>query len=264
MPSWLRPIVVIALLIVALPFLWVGAAALTEFGNTWTYRYRLTLGVSVNDKEHVGANVVQVRVTEKSNMLPQTGGVYTRVAGEAVAVDLGERGVLFVLLKDIERERPFSAASGMWFASADNIVQSAFPRIKGEEGKWGLALAMRRYAQGGESRELRPDQLPLLVRFRDKADPKTVEQVDPTNLEPQFGPGTRLTRATIETVPAGWFPLNVSGLTFPRWLTGDPVTIGIRRLLPWLSQDPGSRLVAATGSARRSYVALTEHGDFIR
>lgn len=264
MPSWLRPFVIVALLTVALPFLWVGAAALTEFGNTWTYRYRLTIGVSVNGKEHVGSSVVQVRVTKKSSMLPQTGGVYKAVAGEAIAVELGERGVLFVLLKDIERERAFDVASGMWFASADNIVQSAFPLIEREQGTWGLALAMRRYAQGGESRELRPDQLPLSVRFRDTTDPATVEQVDPAKLEVSFGTGVRLTRATIETVPVGWFPSNIIGLTFPRWLMGEPVTRKLKDVLPWLSQYPEPRLIPSAGGRMPHYVALTVHGDFNR
>jgi len=262
LPSGLKPFVVVALLIVALPLLWVGAAALTEFGNTWTYRYRITLGVSVGGKEHVGSSVIQVRVTQKSAMLPQTQGVSIKVSGEAVVVDLGNHGILFVLLKDVER--PQRRAPNSWSASANEITSSAFPRTQEEKGEWGLARTMRRYSQGGQGRELQPDQLPLLVRFRNETAPSTIEQVDPTNLEMSIGPGARLTRATIETVPAGRFPFNISGLTLPRWLTGEPVTRKIKEVLPWLSPDPERRLIPPTGGRMPPYIALTAHGDFIR
>lgn len=238
LPSRMKLVVAAGCLMVALPFFWFGMAAVTELWLTSPYRYRLALVVSVNGTDFVAASVVEGRFTQKSPLLPQTRGVSVSFSGEAVAVDLGERGVLFATLLDVKR--PF--ASGMWLASPENIVQSAFPRIAGEEGERGFARVLRRYAQGGEIRELRPDQLPLLVLFRDMANPISVEQVDPSNLERHFGPGAKLTRATIETVPVGWFPFNRFGLSSPRWLTGVPVTKTIDARLPWLASYRNQQL----------------------
>lgn len=239
MPSWMKSVVAAISLILALPVLWLGVAALSELWFTWTYCYRLELVVSIDGKDYTGEGVVGVHVVEKSELLPQRRGVSVGFSGEAVAVDLGERGTLFATLKDIQRPH---STSGMWLASPDYIVQSAFPRIMGEEGEKGLRRAIHRYAQGGQRLELRPDQLPLLVRFRDIASPITVEQVDPTNLEPQFGPGARLTRASIETVPSGWFPFNLLSLSSPQCLTGSPVTKTIDERLPWLESYRNQRL----------------------
>jgi hypothetical protein len=73
--------------------------------------------------------------------------------------------------------------------------------------------------------ELSPSDLPLLVRFRDINDAKTVERVKPGDLGASFGPGVYLKRATVE-------------------ITKDPVTTGIEKRLPWLEslRSRGARL----------------------
>ncbi|MCA9423137.1 MAG: hypothetical protein KC592_19110 [Nitrospira sp.] len=60
------------------------------------------------------------------------------------------------------------------------------------------------------------DRYPLLVTFSDITDPKTVQQVDPTNQAATFGPGVVLKRITLE-------------------ITDEPVTEGkIEQILPCL------------------------------
>jgi hypothetical protein len=54
-----------------------------------------------------------------------------------------------------------------------------------------------------------------LVRFGDPNDPEAVERVDPNHLAASFGPGVSLKPATVE-------------------ITGDPLTTGIEKKLPWL------------------------------
>jgi hypothetical protein len=61
---------------------------------------------------------------------------------------------------------------------------------------------------------LLPAEYPLLLRFGNIADPRTVEQVDPDNLAASFGYGVRLKRITITML----------GKT--------PVTKGISKYLP--------------------------------
>jgi hypothetical protein len=103
--------------------------------------------------------------------------------------------------------------------------------------------------------------LPLLVRFRDISDPKTVEKVDPANLAASFGAGVKLTRATIETVPSGYWPFNLFGIG------GSPVTRGIEARLPWWKDRPNKsfdELVPQDGTLasrqRREFVITVYSG----
>ena len=83
--------------------------------------------------------------------------------------------------------------------------------------------------------ELAPGDLPLLVRFRDINDPRTVERVDANDLAASFGPGVYLKRATIE-------------------ITRDPVTTGIEKRLAWLGplRSRGASLDGDKSVARSS------------
>jgi hypothetical protein len=83
--------------------------------------------------------------------------------------------------------------------------------------------------------ELSPHELPLLVRFRDIDDPKTVERVEPGDLAASFGPGVYLERATIE-------------------ITKDSISKGIEKRLSWIGplRTRGASLDGDTSVARRS------------
>jgi hypothetical protein len=217
------------LVLVTIPVLMIGFEYVYGIVFTHVYRYRLTLEVTVNDKPHAGSGVIGVSVTESAGLfLYSSSNIHHGVRGEAVVVDLGERGALFVLLQDIDR--PQGPGFG---ASPEYIVQSAFPPVPGPDVM--TSANMRRYARGGEKRDLKPGELPLLVRFRDISDPKTVEKVDPANLAASFGAGVTFKKATVEIVSPGWFPFNRFGLPWPEWIFGTPITRGIDTRLPWLN-----------------------------
>lgn len=76
-------------------------------------------------------------------------------------------------------------------------------------------------------RVLQLDVIPMLVHFSDLNDPKSVVQVDPTDLGASFGTGVVLRDVIIE-------------------VTEEPITTGIVARLPWLKtiegQLDGSRL----------------------
>ena len=86
----------------------------------------------------------------------------------------------------------------------------------------------RRYAAGDwaeerrEARRIKPQltlpplHYPMLVRFRDVRDPKSVEAVDAGALDKSFGAGVKLRRIVLA-------------------VTDDPVTSGIENWLGWLS-----------------------------
>ena len=153
------------------------------------------------------------------------GEIYVEVKGEAVAVDIPGRGTLFAVLKQGQHHR----------SSPEWIVPKAFgfPRRRHRSRRPKPAFDRLRALKGRV--ELAPGDLPLLVRFRDINDPKTVERVDPNDLAASFGPGAYLKRATIE-------------------MTRDPVTTGIEKRLSWLSplRSRGASLDGDTSVARSS------------
>jgi hypothetical protein len=218
------------LLLLSIPVVMIGFELAYQLVFTHVYKYRLTIEATVDGKVHAGSGVVRVSVTEAARLfLYQSAGVNNSYRGEAVTVDLGERGVIFALLKDVERPQ-----GGRYHASPEYFVGSAFPAGAGQADP--VRSNMARFARGGESRALAPDELPLLVRFRDINDPKTVERVDPANLAAAFGPGVRLSAARIETVPSGLWPFNLFDLPGPQALFGVPITRGIETRLGWLPE----------------------------
>ncbi|MEQ1718867.1 MAG: hypothetical protein ABL907_23265 [Hyphomicrobium sp.] len=180
---------------------------------TVTHRYRLTLVADDNGKPVTGSSVIEASYWKAPMFMLSPAEYGSSARGEAVAVDFGEKGVLFALLKG---EDVHSDAS--W------IVRTAFgiERFSPPDAELRKLRALR------GSTELPFSSLPILVRFRDINDPKTVERVDPNNLAASFGPGVKLINVTIEIVHSGLWPLNVFGIT------GTPLTTGIEKQLAWL------------------------------
>lgn len=99
--------------------------------------------------------------------------------------------------------------------------------------------------------------LPLLVRFRDLNDPLTVEKVDPLNLEASFGPGVKLTRATMEIVSAGLWPMSEVGIM------SKPITTEMERRLTWLRRLQSN--IDGTSATSSNRLSNTLHvGNFVR
>lgn len=161
-----------------------GGLALYVAWPSATIRYRLTLEVETPEGLRSGSGVIQVRYVKAIPFLGVSAAWGATVTGEAVAVDLGPRGVLFALLK--EGEDPRSApeyivlrAFGFPYGAMPTPVAEGIARIAALRGRTELPIG----------------SLPLLVRFRDLSDPKSVERVDPGNLAASSGEGVRLTRA---------------------------------------------------------------------
>jgi hypothetical protein len=108
-------------------------------------------------------------------------------------------------------------------------------------------------------RQLPLTSLPLLARFRDLSDPKTIEKVEPLDLEERFGAGVKLVRAEIEIVSPGLWPFNRIGIS------GEPITSGIERRLSWLPQYRDRRLDGQryeTTSSQAPFANSLAVGDF--
>lgn len=148
-----------------------------------------------------------------------------KLRGEAVAIDLGERGTLFALLAGYQKGPDYGAdIPALVFSPTKAVMRDETIRYM------------------NDLKEAKPAKLdsglyPVFVRFRDPNDPKTVEMLlemksCPDSLtkipdssmclvkdrfEEVFGDGVRLKSVTIE-------------------MTDEDVTHGVRELLPWFEE----------------------------
>src|SRR2546427_12145951 len=81
----------------------VTTAATLYCGYLWafpseTIRYRLALEAEVDGKPAVGSGVIEVTRQDTTRIFRTMGGIGAIVKGEAVFLDLGERGSVFALL----------------------------------------------------------------------------------------------------------------------------------------------------------------------
>lgn len=196
----------------------------------------MTLDVETPEGLKSGSSVIEVKVFDGPHLNPE-GAVRWKVRGEAVAVDLGQRGVLFAL-----------TSSERWsgFDYPLYVIFETFPWPGGPGNQ--LTAEGRAFYQALQGKAELPfdktppdDRIPKLVRFRDANDQRTVEKVDPHNLEVSFGRGVKLDKVTIE-------------------LTKDPVTTGIEQRLTWLRSLHGRGLSGAK-TTNDSPLGLHE-GDF--
>lgn len=183
----------------------------------YTYRYRLTLAIEVDGKVYKGSSVIQV-IWNGGIPFGDVGSYYESLRGQAVLIDLGERGVVATALT-----APFHTERGIavWpeGVGAVWLVSRAFNVSGGNEVLPGLTHLTGR-------RDLAPDNLPRLVWFSDRNDPKTARVIMPADIPTLFGPNARLTNASVE-------------------ITHDPVVIDIDKKLPWYKplRGPPSKVI---------------------
>ena len=123
--------------------------------------------------------------------------------GEAVVLDLRNRGKLFALLFRKSKHSVYGLKDFVPHFWGRELILCA------EDVAWVAGLK--------GTRTVALNDLPFLVRFRDINDPTSVEEVAPDDLAANFGPGVQLKSATIE-------------------ITNDAVTTGITDKLPWLRE----------------------------
>lgn len=166
-------------------------------------RYKITVTVETPEGLKTGSAVREAYTYYEKSILPEQGGrTYGITKGEAVVVDLGSRGLLFLLLDGGDEGR---------------IIFKTFPNKK-----VGSVV-------------LTPDQYPKFVHFKDLQDPKTVEAlldfkscadpitqirdssmcIEKDHFEEIFGQGVKLKSITVE-------------------ITEDELTFGLVKYLPWL------------------------------
>jgi hypothetical protein len=185
-----------------------------------TLRYRLRIVVQVAERLYEGSSVVETELAYFGDKAvwwkaPEAGSMSFSSWGEAVALDLGEHGLLFGLLYPVD-----GRVGGFYVNSAGDMLFTFLPN-----DRRGTAERMNDLPGLQGEFPVRESSWPTLVRFRDISDPTTFEVVDRGQFAAIYGPGSSVTSVTIS-------------------ITHDPITRGIDKVLPWLA---GARTVRRTG-----------------
>ena len=192
-----------------------------------TWRYKMTVEVETPEGVKTGYAVREVSVQLVPHFLPEVSSTKT-LKGEAVVVDLGERGQVFALLSGYSLGSDYALM----------LLFNAFSSGTGDEKKQLSYYENLKIPPTA----LEPQWYPKFVRFRDPNDPKTVESlldmkvcdghkgwpeklcVKEDRFEQAFGQGVKLKSVTVE-------------------MTDEPVTWGrVNEILPWLMTLRGGYL----------------------
>ena len=206
----------------ALVALCLGLTGCAEDGSV-KWRQKTTIVVETPSGVKTGSSVVEVDWFAGYALFTDSmKGAKGRLRGEAVVVDLGSGKYLFGLLKG-----DFGSVMGTSKRLADRLlsVKQAVAAVR-ERGTVTLPR----------------DLYPMLVRFEDIDDPKTVKQVP----------------------PAGFGDYRIKEITFE--ITDEPVTAGpVEKVLGWLGEHPEPKLGPASGGTTNiPFYRRVTHGEFIR
>ncbi len=176
--------------------------------KNYSWRYKMTVEIETPEGVKTGSAVREMGNSTASFRLPDVGNPAS-VRGEAVVVDLGERGVLFALISH----------------HSDNEFYNAFPVPGNKIGNGGSSPDGIKYYASlpvGTKGVLKPEYFPgypKLVTFTDISDPKSVTlaqdwqrndkglyELKEDRIEELFGEGVKLKNIILEITdePVTW------------------------------------------------------------
>lgn len=182
----------------------------------FTYRYKMTVEVETPEGIKSGSSVIEVETSQWPKKLRGLAGGNTSsslIRGEAVVVDLNERGVLFAPLNT--KYNVSLIPKVIMNKSVHSIEPGGVPEF-----------AKLTYT----AKILEEKDYPLLVSFTNLQKPESVQKVNPLALDAIFGANVKLRSITIES-------------------TDDDIPNLVEKKLPWLNQYYGKLL---DGSGARS------------
>jgi hypothetical protein len=183
-----------------------------------TLRYRLTVDVDVDGVTHTGSGVVEIFYQPLPDSLRGISGSARfggRLRGYAITVDLGERGLLFVV-----DSSPFlrNSQSGL-ISLPEGAPLTMLPFAVHGLPLSGIPSEMLRIAAElkTETRviDVPPNKLPMIVRFTDLNNRHSIEELDPRDFAAAYGQGVRLARVQFEITND---PISPLPRTWPKWL----------------------------------------------
>lgn len=182
---------------------------------TYSYRYRLQIALSVDEKIYSGSSVIEV-AWECGPKIPGLGQCAPSLRGQATVVDLGPRGVVVAALRSGENivPAPDGAVDAIWLganAFGNRSTLDELPSLPYLTGR----------------RELTPSNFPRLVWFPNPADQNSATKITMQNVAKILDPTARFAEAFVE-------------------ITKDRIVIDIAKKIPWfpkLEQEQRGKLI---------------------
>lgn len=194
-------IVVLIALLIAAPFILIGADRLYYSVVQYTHHYRLVLEIEDHGEIRTGSSVIGVSFSPPPpwfrNFFPTS---RTRVRGEAVVVELSTGHVVVATLRHGSR----GTAERMQYLAS---------RTLGSRVSGGLRNAPNWAGKG----EVAVSDIPAMILFRSGDDPSAGQWITPDEFPEKIGPDIRFRRVTLE-------------------MTSDPVTRQIEEKLPFMTR----------------------------
>jgi hypothetical protein len=170
--------------------------------NRSRFNVKVTVEVDTPAGVRTGFSVYEISAANLTATLPDAAERTWSTRGEAVAVDLPNGQTLFALMQT-------GAIHG-------DIASMVLATLDAEFDNSMVESTQKLSNIGGEGYLLpvAPQNYPLMVRFADINDPKTVEKVEASDLSASFGTGYRIKAVTAQVVQ-------------------DAVTTGIEKRFSW-------------------------------
>lgn len=190
------------------------AVSLSGCGNSVEVRYKVIVDVDDNGVTRSGFSVWSFTLSKPTLALATAYDAKFR--GEAVEVDLGGGRTLYALLADRDNSQ---STVQMWpehlFEDLSSERSERVRMLRDIASNEGAERVVPRFRPAISSSREPMGQYPMLVRFRDRNDPTSLEEVDPDALDRAFGPGVTLKAIKVQ-------------------ITDEAVTTGIKTRLDWL------------------------------
>jgi hypothetical protein len=172
-----------------------------------TVRFRVIATVEIDGQPHEGSTVMEITYRRVSNSPIGVGGK-TTLKGEALILDLKNRGTIFLLPRGHDI---------LQLGDIYQIYEQGVLNALGATGSVGTVsdqdFRILRAAKGSYDF---PRGAPAIVAFKDQKDQKTIFQIDPDGIDQHF-PGVKYSGLRIE-------------------ITSAPVTRILRDRLAWLTR----------------------------
>lgn len=184
----------------------------------WQQNVRMTVEIETPEDVRIASSVLELHAKRLAPWDTNNGQCAFRSdgEGEAIPVDLGKRGILFVAAAEYANIFVDAAAEAEGI-SPDATIPEEVLDIARRSGRRYPVAGRTRSRFDPEHGKSKHDLRPYFVRFTDISDWRTVQRVNPDAMDKSFGPGVRLRSLTMH-------------------LTDEPMTKGrIDKVLPWLT-----------------------------
>ena len=209
--------ILLKILVVCLLIIGGGYAACSILYPTIEIRCRLSLYVDIDGVQRVGSGVIEIEYDtaaafERSIVTGGAQGLVGFMRGNAITVDLAERGLLLVVNTEPCVDGPGPQNPREAWSLSDLPLRLFYmgphPNVEGN--------AFLRAAQNQSGVQNVPlEKLPLLIRLGNVQDHNSAQRVDPFDLAATFGLGVKLVRSTLEVTGD---PITPAPSNWPSWL----------------------------------------------